>query len=129
MASTLHSNARPVSTSPAPIEHHHREEDGSMSKALDVELFRDDSQNFRSIRLEVKEDGSVRIDAHDMGSIVEEMWGDSDYEFWVEVKSTELPKLVFALIQDKYKGSHSAVTDFSDFCKTNNVEYNWDSWA
>ena len=100
-----------------------------MTQDLDVELFRDETQSFRSIRLEVKDDGSVKIDAQDMGKLVEEMWGDSDYEFWVEVRSSELPKLVFALLKDKYTNVHSAVDDFRDFCKSNSIEHTWDSWA
>jgi hypothetical protein len=100
-----------------------------MSEELAVELFRDDSHNFRSIRLEVKKDGSVKIDAQDMGKLVEGTWGDSDYEFWVEVKRKEIPKLLFALLKEKYKNVEDAVDDFGAFCKENDIEHTWDSWA
>jgi hypothetical protein len=100
-----------------------------MSEKLDVELFRGESQDFRSIRLEVKEDGSVKIDAQDMGEFVEQVWGDSDYEFWVEVGGAEVAKLVFALLKDKYQNVSSAVGDFREFCKANNIKYTWESWA
>jgi len=37
-----------------------------------------------------------------MGKVVEETWGDDDYGFWVDVPATELHKLVFFLLREKY---------------------------
>jgi hypothetical protein len=100
-----------------------------MKEKLSVELFRDESQNFRSVRLEVKDDGSVKMDAQDMGKLVEKIWGDSDYEFWVDVKGTEVPKLIFALLRERYRNVPSAVDDFREFCEAHGIECTWDSWA
>jgi hypothetical protein len=49
-----------------------------------VELYRQEGENFRSVRATLAED-KFTFDTQDMGKLVEEMWGDSDYEFWTIV--------------------------------------------
>jgi hypothetical protein len=61
-----------------------------VSETYSAELYRQAGDNFRSVRLSVYSDGSVRLDAQDMGKVVEEVWGDDDYEFWVDVPSYSL---------------------------------------
>ncbi len=46
-----------------------------------TELYRQEGVQFRSVRLSVEDDGSVRLDTQDMGELVEQTWGDEDYEF------------------------------------------------
>jgi hypothetical protein len=46
-----------------------------------MELYRQEGENFRSVRATL-EDGQIHLRHTDMGKLVEEMWGDSDYEFW-----------------------------------------------
>ncbi|MEH2561810.1 hypothetical protein [Bradyrhizobium sp. AZCC 2289] len=53
-----------------------------MSENYSVEIFRQTGETFRSIHLSVDPDGSVKLDAKDMGTVVERIWGDDDYEFW-----------------------------------------------
>jgi len=100
-----------------------------MTEALNAELYRQDGAEFRSIRLYVEEDGSLRIGAQDMGKSVEEWWGDDDYEFWVDVPAKELPKLVFALLREKYTNRSGAVDEFDAFCDRENIEHEWQSWV
>jgi len=73
-------------------------------KDLSIELFRQEGDPFRSVRLSVNSDGSIKMDAQDMGKLVGETWGDDDYEFWVDVASEALHKLVFCLLLEKYSG-------------------------
>ena len=75
-----------------------------MTNAYSTEIYRQEGDSFRSVRVSVNTDGSVRLDAQDMGAQVEEVWGDCDYEFWVDVPATALRKLAFALLREKYAG-------------------------
>src|SRR5579863_7521895 len=84
-----------------------------MTQPHSIELYRQEGDPFRSVRLIVNADGSIRIDAQDMGKRVEEIWGDSDYEFWVDVPASALRKLVFALLREKYAGRAGAVDEFT----------------
>jgi hypothetical protein len=64
-----------------------------------------------------------------MGTRVKEVWGDSDYEFWVDVPATALRKLAFALLREKYTGQDKAVDEFRAFCKREDIEHEWNSYA
>jgi hypothetical protein len=86
------------------------------------------SDSFRSVRLSVNADGSVRLDAQDMGKSVEDVLGADEYEFWMDVPAAALRKLVFALLREKYLGQSRAVDEFRAFCKKAEVEHEWDSW-
>jgi hypothetical protein len=100
-----------------------------MTETYSTELYRQEGNNFRSVRLSVAADGSVRFDAQDMGELVEEVWGDSDYEFGVGVPATGLRKLAFCLLREKYAGRSGAVDELREFCKREDIEHQWDSYV
>ena len=100
-----------------------------MTETHSSEIFRQEGDSFRSVRLCVNADGSVRLDAQDMGKQVEEVWGDSDYEFWVDVPAEALGKLAFALLREKYAGRSRAVDEFRAFCEREDIEHKWGSYA
>ena len=99
-----------------------------MTEIYSTELYRQEGDPFRSVRLSVNADGSVRLDAQDMGKHVKEVWGDDDYEFWIDVPATALRKLVFVLLSEKYVGRSGAIDEFRAFCKKAEIEHEWDSW-
>ena len=100
-----------------------------MTETYSIELYLQEADNFRSVRLAVHADGSVRLDAQDMGKFVEEVWGDTDYEFWVDVPATALRKLAFILLRERYAGRSGAVDEFRAFCKREGIEHEWNSYA
>ena len=64
--------------------------------------------------------------AQDLGEFPERVWGDDDYEYWVDVPSTAVQKLLFALLKEKYLGRIDAVDEFTKFCVENGIESKWD---
>jgi hypothetical protein len=96
---------------------------------IETELFREEGEEFRSVCLRVNADCSVSMDTQDIGPFVEKIWGDDDYEFGVRVPAAASPKLIFALLRDKYLGRESAVDEFREFCKKEGVENEWWSWS
>jgi hypothetical protein len=100
-----------------------------MTEQYSEEIYRQEGDEFRSIRLTVNVDGSVKLDAQDMGATVESIWGDDDYEFWVDVPASALHKLVFALIREKCSGREEAVDEFKVFCEKEEIEHKWDNWV
>jgi hypothetical protein len=96
-----------------------------MDDAYEAELYRNEGAEFRSVRLEIRRDGSLRLDCQDIGDNVKRLLGDDDYEFWVDVHASELRKLAFALLRDKYANREGAVNEFRDFCDRECVEYRW----
>jgi hypothetical protein len=102
---------------------------GSKKESHAAELYRQEGAHFRSIRLSVETNGSVRLDAQDMGELVEQVWGDDDYEFWVDVPAKEIRKLVFALLRDRYLDQSDAVDKFRAFCEREGIAHKWMSWT
>lgn len=92
-----------------------------------IEIAKEDGKNYRSVRLRVSDSG-LRIDAHDMGPNVEGVWSSDDYEFWVNVKPSDFPALLKALLLEKYRGNMGAVDAFHEFCKTHEIPCEWESW-
>jgi len=92
-------------------------------------LARQEGPEFRSVHLIIEDGGCIRLEAQDMGTTVENGWGDSDYEFAVRVKPASLAKLAFELLREKFSGQLGAVDAFRDWCKSHDVEYEFDSWA
>jgi hypothetical protein len=97
-----------------------------MSEAFSAELFRQAGAAFRSIRLHVQPDGSVKIEAQDLGESARGCEGE--YEFWVDVPAEAIRKLVFSLLREKYSGRSGAVDEFNTFCKKEEVEGKWGCW-
>lgn len=54
-----------------------------------VILLREGGENSRIVRASIDESGLV-IEGHDMGPLVEQIFGDSDYEYWYRVPTTRL---------------------------------------
>jgi hypothetical protein len=81
------------------------------------ELFREEGKESRFVDLRVNADGSMGLYTQDIGPTAKAFWGDDDYEFGVGVPAAALPKLVFALVREKYLGRANAVDEFREFCK------------
>ena len=57
---------------------------------IDIELYREDGGTHHDVALTVKDDGAVHMSAYDLGEAPEKVWGHDDYEYWVDVSSTEV---------------------------------------
>jgi hypothetical protein len=87
-----------------------------MSEKLSEEIFRQEGDNFRSIMVTLEADGVLQVDAQDMGPLVKEVWGDSDYEFWCRIPPEAVGKLAYALIRKHYAGREQAVDEIRALC-------------
>jgi hypothetical protein len=70
--------------------------------------------------------GSIHLFATDASTNGGDLWGDDNEEFCIDVPVTELRKLAFALIREKYSGRADAVDEFSGFCAREKIEYKFD---
>ncbi|MBY9067723.1 hypothetical protein K1X12_12495 [Hyphomonas sp. WL0036] len=93
-----------------------------------VELFRQDGEEFRSVRASLRED-QFMIDTQDMGKAVEAFWGDSDYEFWTIVPKEAWGQLLMAFSIEFFANDPRATDRLRDICATHGVPYDRGSWA
>ena len=94
-----------------------------------IEIARQEGTEFRSVRLALEDGGAILMDAQDIGPAVTRIWDDSDYEFWVRVEPSALPKLAFELLREKFGGQLGAVDAFRSWCNEHGVEHRFDSWV
>jgi hypothetical protein len=94
-----------------------------------IEIARQEGTAFRRVDLRLEDDGAIVLEGQDMGPTVEEVWGDTDYEFWVRVALPSLPKLAFELLREKFAGRLDAVEAFRDWCRAHGVEHKFGNYA
>lgn len=94
-----------------------------------IELARQEGTVSRRVRLYARDDGRIMFEGQDLGPSIEEIFGDSDYEYWVNVPAGDLQKLAFELLREKYTGQLNAVEAFRDWCQTHGIEHKFENWA
>ena len=104
-----------------------------MQKTLSETLYEDDNPRAaRSIRVEIK-DGLVTFEQQDIGSLCDEMFGDSDYERVIfdlpveQLKSAmnvKTDKELLSVLKRDYSTSSDAFDRFSEFVYDNHLKYN-----
>lgn len=100
-----------------------------MTERLSEELYRQEGDNFRSIRVTLGDDGTLMLDAQDMGPLVEQMWGDSDYEFWCRIPPEGAARLAYALLKKLYANREQAVDELRNLCAAEDVPHENGSYA
>ncbi|MCX6583219.1 MAG: hypothetical protein NT166_23840 [Candidatus Aminicenantes bacterium] len=104
-------------------------EDNDQMKARRVELLEDRGETSRFTSAEIDEKGKFTIYTTDIGKMPEEVWGDSDYEFWVTVQAEHKDMLLLALVEKLYGGHFSAVDEFRDFLESKGIPHKFENWA
>lgn len=99
-----------------------------MSEDTSIELARRSGTAYHSVRLELKGGGSIRMDAHDMGPTVKEMFDRDDYEYAVEVPASAVAHLAFALLRERFAGDIGAVDALREFCEAHVVAHRFETW-
>lgn len=83
------------------------------------------------------EDDSLTISGYDLGSYVEDVWGDFDYEYWYFFNKVNTDRL-FAAIHGKDDPEAALLREFSgeagcrtlrELCQKNAIEYSFQSYA
>lgn len=94
-----------------------------------------------SMEMYFNEKGELIFDGYDIGKIVEEYHGDSDYEYTYTIQPEELNKFypIFGLdigdkigllteIQKRF-GVNEAYSLFGEFMRKNNIEFKHFTWS
>lgn len=97
---------------------------------MNVELYSTSNSGGKTVvTLERREDGSIQLFYHDLGSASDEAFGDSDYEAWATVPVAALSSLAFALLFERYKDRSDALSDFRTFCAEKGIHIENGSWT
>lgn len=98
--------------------------------------------DYRSERVDVHvraslTNGSLTISGHDLGSSVEDSWGDDDYEYWYKFDRENTEKLM-AAIHGEEDPESALLREFSgedgcsklrDLCNSKDIKYLFSSYV
>ena len=129
----------------------------SQSEAKKVKLYEEKGETSRYIDAEITKDGDLIMTGQDIGKLPTEVWGESDYEFFVYIPAkhkhdvhrvllekfhsdnpgganqfedfNSMDDVILALLQKLYTDNPKAVDQFKDFMRSQGIPAEFDSWV
>lgn len=77
----------------------------------------------------ITDDGSLQVDAYDVGTAVDDAFGDSDLERWLKIAPPYKDALLLALLADRFGGHNLAFWEIGDFLEVNGIPVESGSWT
>ena len=95
-----------------------------------MEIYRQDGDAFCSIRAAFDSNDNLQIDGQDMGPLVEQFFGDSDYEYYVTIPKNEVQKFTLELLKKAFNQNEAlGYYDLIKVCDANKINYSKNYWA
>jgi hypothetical protein len=73
------------------------------------------------IDVEITDEGDLLFSGYDIGQAPQEIFGDSDYEYWLRIKAADKDQLLLALIEKIYSGNNRVISEFQEYLKANKI--------
>ena len=73
------------------------------------------------IDVRIKENGDLLFSGQDFGKAPEEIFGDSDYEYWLTFPAAEKDRALLALIEKHYAGNSSVISELREFMESKKI--------
>lgn len=77
----------------------------------------------------IDKDGDLVISGQDLGEFPETYWGDSDYEYWLNVSAEYKDRILLALLESLYKGDLRVVSNLRAKLDEKEIPYEFGSWV
>lgn len=88
-----------------------------------------DEDGATTVTLELLESGDLELFYHDTGPAAQRTFGDGDYEAWLRISASDLGRLAFALLAEKYAGAPDALSAMREFCAAKAIPFEAGSWS
>ena len=73
------------------------------------------------IDVRIDKNGDLLISGQDVGEAPEEVFGDSDYEYWLTIPAVEKDRMLLALIEKHYGGDSSVISTLKDLMESKKI--------
>lgn len=73
------------------------------------------------IRAAILANGDLELAGQDIGKAPLEVFGDSDYEYWLTVPAAQKDSLLLALLESLHKGDPMVVSKMKAMCAAKNI--------
>ena len=86
-----------------------------------VKLVRQGGATSIYIDMSIDENGNLLFSGQDIGSDPEEIFGDTDYEYWLTVPAAEKDRLLLALLEKHYGGDALVISTLRKFMESKQI--------
>ncbi len=73
------------------------------------------------IHAEITDQGDLLLSGQDLGDAPKEIFGDSDYEYWLRIKAADKDQLLLALIEKIYAGNMMVISELQEYLKAKEI--------
>ena len=80
------------------------------------------------IDVRINENGDLLFSGQDLGEAPEEVFGDSDYEYWLTIPAVEKDRMLLALIEKHYGGDSSVISTLKDLMESKKIPCEFSSY-
>ena len=80
------------------------------------------------IDMRLNENGDLLFSGQDIGDAPEEIFGSSDYEYWLTVPAAEKDRLLLALLEKHYAGDALVVSTLRELMESKNISCSFNSF-
>ena len=95
-----------------------------------MEIYRQDGDAFCSIRATFDANDNLQINGQDMGPLVEQFFGDSDYEYYLTIPKNEVKKFTLEILKKAFNQNEAlGYYDLIKVCDANKIKYSNNYWA
>ena len=85
---------------------------------LKVNLVRVEGPTSIYIDAEIADTGDLLLSGQDVGQAPSELFGHSDYEYWLRIPATKKDELLLALMQRHYSDNTSVISEFNEYLES-----------
>ena len=93
-----------------------------------IELVNTNGRTSIHIDVRINENGELLFSGQDIGEAPSEIFGDSDYEYWLTVPAAEKDKLLLALIEKHYVGDASVISTLKELMELKQIEFEFHTY-
>ena len=99
-----------------------------------MEIYRDERESAQgrevsSVTCKFLDNGALRIEGYELGPSVETLFGDSDYEYWIEIAADDLPRFTQILLREGFNTSGKLTLErLRDLCHTSGIDPHFGTW-
>ena len=86
-----------------------------------IRLFSQGGSTSVSIKVRIEDNGDLRFSGQDIGEAPEQIYGKSDYEYWLTVRAAEKDKLLLALLETQYAGNGMVISNLRQFMESKQI--------
>jgi hypothetical protein len=81
------------------------------------------------IDAEITDEGDLLFSGQDLGQAPRELWGDSDYEYWLTIMAPNKDQVLLALIEKLYSGNPSLISELKDYLESKGIPCEFHSYV